>query len=265
MRATMRATTNRSVHLRSAPKGRVIDSAESIPCGTLLIVNNEEGKWLHVTAPDGTSGYLRKGSVCYEEKEHLELSQVLLEELQAVTDARPHPPSHEELQLLKKQRAEQTLERERLTGYLQPEQRKRKEFADILPLLHMAKLKALCLSGGGIRSATFNLGVLQGLARLGVLKETDYLSTVSGGGYIGSWLSSSIRWQKDAGAATPFEKVPVHHRLRRGVRLRVQLRGPGERRAQGAGGFSDRDRHRPIGDQGEEAAFRRGGGEVSLL
>ncbi len=50
----------------------------------------------------------------------------------------------------------------------------------------------LALSGGGIRSATFNLGVLQGLARQGVLKFCDYLSTVSGGGYIGSCLSSLL-------------------------------------------------------------------------
>ncbi|HEX8493480.1 MAG TPA: patatin-like phospholipase family protein [Pyrinomonadaceae bacterium] len=49
---------------------------------------------------------------------------------------------------------------------------------------------ALCLSGGGIRSATFNLGILQGLARHGLLGEFDYLSTVSGGGYIGSWFSA---------------------------------------------------------------------------
>jgi hypothetical protein len=51
---------------------------------------------------------------------------------------------------------------------------------------------ALCLSGGGIRSATFCLGVLQGLARNNLLDKFDYLSTVSGGGYIGSWLSA---WQ----------------------------------------------------------------------
>lgn len=53
---------------------------------------------------------------------------------------------------------------------------------------------ALCLSGGGIRSATFCLGVLQGLARRGLLDRFHYLSTVSGGGYIGSWLSSRIKW-----------------------------------------------------------------------
>ena len=51
---------------------------------------------------------------------------------------------------------------------------------------------ALCLSGGGIRSATFGLGVLQGLARGGLLEKIHYLSTVSGGGYVGSWLSAWI-------------------------------------------------------------------------
>lgn len=50
----------------------------------------------------------------------------------------------------------------------------------------------LCFSGGGIRSATFGLGVLQSLARLGLLNKFDYLSTVSGGGYIGSWLTAWI-------------------------------------------------------------------------
>ncbi|MDT4898062.1 MAG: hypothetical protein QOH25_3139 [Acidobacteriota bacterium] len=54
------------------------------------------------------------------------------------------------------------------------------------------KRSALCLSGGGIRSATFNLGILQGLARHDLIGEFDYLSTVSGGGYIGSWLSAWI-------------------------------------------------------------------------
>ena len=56
-----------------------------------------------------------------------------------------------------------------------------------------AKLSALCLSGGGIRSATFGLGVLQGLAKYKLLQHVDYLSTVSGGGYIGGWLSSWIQ------------------------------------------------------------------------
>ena len=54
------------------------------------------------------------------------------------------------------------------------------------------KRAGLCLSGGGIRSATFGLGVLQVLARLQLLNKFDYLSTVSGGGYIGSWLTAWI-------------------------------------------------------------------------
>ena len=52
------------------------------------------------------------------------------------------------------------------------------------------RLVGLALSGGGIRSASVNLGVLQALGKRGVLKHVDYLSTVSGGGYIGSALSS---------------------------------------------------------------------------
>lgn len=51
---------------------------------------------------------------------------------------------------------------------------------------------ALALSGGGIRSAAFNLGMLQAFAEQRLLANIDYLSTVSGGGYIGGWLSSWI-------------------------------------------------------------------------
>ena len=53
-------------------------------------------------------------------------------------------------------------------------------------------LSAICLSGGGIRSATFALGLIQGLARYDLLGDFDYLSTVSGGGYLGSWLTAWI-------------------------------------------------------------------------
>jgi len=53
-------------------------------------------------------------------------------------------------------------------------------------------LLGLAFSGGGIRSATFNLGVTQALAELRLLRQFDYLSCVSGGGYIGGWLSAFI-------------------------------------------------------------------------
>lgn len=50
----------------------------------------------------------------------------------------------------------------------------------------------LSLSGGGIRSASFGLGVIQGLLEHGVMQKIDYLSTVSGGGYIGA----SLTWNR---------------------------------------------------------------------
>lgn len=56
---------------------------------------------------------------------------------------------------------------------------------------------ALCLSGGGIRSATFSLGIIQGLARHNLLNQFHYLSTVSGGGYIGGWLSAWMNRSSD--------------------------------------------------------------------
>jgi hypothetical protein len=89
---------------------------------------------------------------------------------------------------------------------------------------HTVKQKALCLSGGGIRSGTFALGLLQGLARHNLLNKFDYLSTVSGGGYIGSWLTAWIHRQpKGLGGVTnelansaPASKIdpdppPVHY------------------------------------------------------
>lgn len=68
---------------------------------------------------------------------------------------------------------------------------------------------ALCLSGGGIRSAVFALGIIQALAQRprkckdnsqppadkALLGQFNYLSTVSGGGYIGGWLSAWLSRQ----------------------------------------------------------------------
>lgn len=62
-------------------------------------------------------------------------------------------------------------------------------------------LTALCLSGGGIRSAAFCLGVLQALAAKCMLRQFDYLSTVSGGGFIGGWLQILIRESGDVSSA----------------------------------------------------------------
>lgn len=69
------------------------------------------------------------------------------------------------------------------------------------------KLSAVAISGGGIRSATFALGVLQGLVEKGLLQKADYLSTVSGGGYIGSWLQALLYRQNSFDQLNP-RKVP---------------------------------------------------------
>ncbi len=50
------------------------------------------------------------------------------------------------------------------------------------------RLVGVGLSGGGIRSGTFALGVFQGMAKKGLLRGIDFLSTVSGGGYFGSFF-----------------------------------------------------------------------------
>lgn len=80
--------------------------------------------------------------------------------------------------------------------------------------LHTARRSALCFSGGGIRSATFGLGVLHGLAgysrapepgrRPTLLGELDYLSTVSGGGYLGAWFSG---WAAREGVTRVIETL----------------------------------------------------------
>src|SRR5262245_31782386 len=76
-------------------------------------------------------------------------------------------------------------------------------------------LAGLALSGGGIRSASFCLGALQALDRVGVLKHIDYLSTVSGGGYIGTSLSAAMTHSKGdfpfTGSLTQDEPYPVQH------------------------------------------------------
>ncbi len=51
----------------------------------------------------------------------------------------------------------------------------------------------ICCSGGGIRSAAYNLGALQELSRSGKLQQADYLSAVSGGAYIAAALAIATR------------------------------------------------------------------------
>jgi hypothetical protein len=82
---------------------------------------------------------------------------------------------------------------------------------EIYRAMYAKQMSALCLSGGGIRSATFGLGMLQGLADHRMLNRFNYVSTVSGGGYIGSWLSSWIRRHNDGpvGVAKDLVRAPI--------------------------------------------------------
>jgi hypothetical protein len=104
----------------------------------------------------------------------------------------------------------------------------------LLDVLHHIPRSALCFSGGGIRSAAYSLGVLQALSRfrrggsgpsfndpqkVSVLEEFDYLSTVSGGGYIGSWLTAWTHraYQASLGTANPLSAAEAFHAVTRGV------------------------------------------------
>jgi hypothetical protein len=79
--------------------------------------------------------------------------------------------------------------------------------AELLRRHAAAGHSALCLSGGGVRSASFGLGVLQGFARTGLLDKFDYLSTVSGGGYIGGWFSAWRLRARERGEPDPAQQL----------------------------------------------------------
>lgn len=77
---------------------------------------------------------------------------------------------------------------------------------------HAADSVGLCLSGGGIRSASFALGVIQGLRKSGILRYVDFLSGVSGGSYASALLTTSFCASKGA-PARPLKKREERDRL----------------------------------------------------
>ncbi len=76
-----------------------------------------------------------------------------------------------------------------------------------------AGVVGLALSGGGIRFAAFCLGALQALDAAGVLKHVDYMSTVSGGGYIGCSLTASLE-QLGSRPQSPRWEFPYRSQFR---------------------------------------------------
>ncbi|WP_052409490.1 GMC oxidoreductase [Paraburkholderia oxyphila] len=65
----------------------------------------------------------------------------------------------------------------------------------------------LALSGGGVRSATFCLGVLQALAKTRRLRDIDFMSSISGGGYIGSFLGKLFTEMPEQERQMPVDRV----------------------------------------------------------
>jgi hypothetical protein len=157
-------------------------------------------------APSGTHA-----STCARQRhnkptQEIPLWEVLEEEYEAVHGKLPTEYVNKRNQELKKISAEPTAK-----GWDRI-RRAEAENKTIVPRLYEQihalrdKRSALCISGGGIRSATFGLGVLQGLACCDLLKQFTYLSTVSGGGYIGSWLSAWI-WREPVDRQTAVGEV----------------------------------------------------------
>jgi len=128
------------------------------------------------------------------------MNQVLLREAELIEGGQPSPEEAQYIDDFQLQREKQARE----TGDEAP-------LNEVSPHLYRwlygLNRSALCLSGGGIRSASFALGVLQALAthprsangnrpvesaEKSLLSSFTFLSTVSGGGYIGSWLSAWI-------------------------------------------------------------------------
>ena len=108
-----------------------------------------------------------------EEETVTDFGSVLQGELEYIYRHAPHPRQ--------KERAEKFAET--LNALRDPQQLRDAVQAD--PDL---QLSGLAFSGGGIRSAAFGLGAIQSLARAGLISRFDFLSGVSGGGYILGWL-----------------------------------------------------------------------------
>ena len=88
-----------------------------------------------------------------------------------------------------------------------------------------AYLTGICLSGGGIRSATVSLGIMQTLAGAGLVRHLDYMSSVSGGGYAAQRRRLPLRPRRRR--RRPRRHLPVRRR-------RPRARGPAPRGTEAA-------------------------------
>ncbi|MCU0432204.1 MAG: hypothetical protein MUC87_01970 [Bacteroidia bacterium] len=65
------------------------------------------------------------------------------------------------------------------------------------------RLNGIAFSGGGIRSASFGLGVMQALVKGRKMEKMHYMSTVSGGGYLGTALTWALHQLGDKAGTQP--------------------------------------------------------------
>lgn len=106
-------------------------------------------------------------------------------------------------------------------------------------------LTGLALSGGGIRSAAFSLGVVQRLQIAGKMEQIHYLSSVSGGGY----TAASLTWflsRKDKDGHPCFGVTDKPFPFTGGEAAALRRSGPDE--AGGPGRPDDELAGRPIVD-----------------
>lgn len=69
----------------------------------------------------------------------------------------------------------------------------------------------IALSGGGIRSATVCLGIMEQFNRVGLIKKADYLSSVSGGGYLASYIHASLNGKSAKEYEQLFSEEDIEH------------------------------------------------------
>src|SRR6185436_13810175 len=93
------------------------------------------------------------------------------------------------------------------------------------------KVNGIAISGGGIRSASFGLGVMQALVANNQLEKMDYMSTVSGGGYIGAALTWALKQDSEAG--TTADNFPLGKKNSKGNKKEIKEKRPvtGEKKA----------------------------------
>ena len=121
------------------------------------------------------------------EKEELKQIRERREHLPPPLKANPIPPCENEQTDTEQQEDKSNGESKNESSSEDDNAKESKSSSKVQPV---SDAVGLCFSGGGIRACTFAMGVTQRLAKQGVLKDVDYLSTVSGGGYFGTFLSS---------------------------------------------------------------------------